>query len=219
METLSPLLADALRIIANVFDENEDINYATVGNILSMFCGDVLEVVDSVSFQYAAQKLIVDKLVPIAHLIHESFFTAPMMITAACPITLDDRSEGLYLGGSTHCISLKDALHFWFKNDIRRVDGGELKEIRRVGRWQTEFLDICKPIPLLKILKEIEDNRITPANVADSKNAIIEDVEDGYEDIIEEIEAFQDQYKIEGSFLTTLKQIANENIVYMMLFD
>jgi hypothetical protein len=114
---------------------------------------------------------------------------------------------------------LKDALHFWFKNDIRRVDGGELKEIRRVGRWQTEFLDICKPIPLLKILKEIEDNRITPANVADSKNAIIEDVEDGYEDIIEEIEAFQDQYKIEGSFLTTLKQIANENIVYMMLFD
>jgi len=125
----------------------------------------------------------------------------------------------LYLGGSSHCISLKDALHFWFKNGIRRVDGGELKEIRRVGVWRTEFLDICTPIPLLKILKEIEEHKVNASEVADSKNATIEDVEDGEEGIVEEIEAFQQAYGIEGSFVSNLKEIQTENLVFLMIFD
>ena len=138
METLQPSLSNALRVISNVFDENEgDINYATVGSILSMLCEDVLEIVDILSFQYAVHKLFIDKIVPISHMIHEAFFDAPLEFTAQCPITFDDRTEGLFLGGSKHCISLKDALHFIFKNGFRRPDGGEIKEIKRVGKWQT----------------------------------------------------------------------------------
>jgi hypothetical protein len=220
METLQPSITNALRIISNVFDENEgDVNHATIGSILGMICEDVLEIVDTVSFQYAAQKLIIDKIVPIAHLIHEAFFDAPLKFTAQCPITFDDRSEGLYLGGSKHCISLKDALHFFFKNGLRRPDGGDIKEIKRVGSWRTEFLDLCRPIELLKVLAEIEDSKVSASDVADSKNAIIEDVEDGFEEIIEEIESFQDSYAIRGVFVDNLKHIATENHVYALIFD
>ena len=221
METLPPSVSNALRIISNVFDENEgDINYATIGSILSMLCEDVLEIVDVSSFQYAVQKLFLDKIVPISHLIHEAFFDAPLLFTAQCPITFDDRSEGLYLGGSKHCISLKDSLHFFFKNGIRRPDGAEIKEIKRVGKWKTEFLDICRPIELLKIITDINSLNISASDVADSKNAIIEDVEEGFEDIIEEIEHFQASYGIEeGPFVESLKHIVTENQIYNLIFD
>lgn len=216
METLSPNLVHALKVICAIFDENdEETNNYTVGAVLSMLCEGVLEIVDILSFQYAVQKMILTKIVPIAHLIHEACFLTRLQMTAPCPITLEDKSQGLYLGGSKHCISLKDALHFFFKNGIRRPDGGEVIEIRRVGSFECpDFLDICRPIALLKILKEIEENLVLPEQVADYKNACIEDVTDGYDQIIDEVEDFQLEFNIKGTFLDSLKLMGDEEIVF-----
>jgi hypothetical protein len=209
METLSPNLLHALKVICAVFDENdEETSNFTVGAVLSMLCEDVFEIVDILSFQYAVQKMILTKIVPIAHLIHEACFLTRLNVTAPCPITLEDRSQGLYLGGSKHCITLKDALQFFFKNGIRRLDGGEIIEIRRVGAFECpDFLEICRPIALLKILKEIDENIVLAEQVVDYKNACIEDVNDGFEEIIDEVDDFQAEYNIKGTFLGSLKHL------------
>ena len=209
METLSPNLLHALKVICAIFDENDDeTSNFTVGAILSMMCEGVLEIVDILSFQFAVQRMILTKIVPIAHLIHEACFLTRLNVTAPCPITLEDRSRGLYLGGSKHCISLKDALHFFFKNDIRRPDGGDIIEIRRVGAFECpDFLEICRPIALLQILKEIDENIVLAEQVVDYKNACIEDVNEGYEEIIDEVDDFQAEYNIKGTFLESLKNM------------
>lgn len=222
METLPTHSLIALRCISDVFDERDSgpINYYTVGAILSMVSeGEVLEITDEASFNYAFQKLILDKIVPIAHLIHEAFFAPPLKITAICPITMEERNSGLYLGGSTHCISLKDALHFFFKNGLRRPDGGEITEIRRVGTiTHNDFVSICQPIFLQKLIDEIESRKYSAKDVADFKNATIEDVENGDIQIEEDIRYFQEQYGFQGTFCDKLRHINMENVIFEMIF-